>query len=376
MGQSMTKTKYPSVYYYKGKKGKCYYFSYKSQGKQTWEKVGWDHEGITPEVASIKRGERVRQIFLGEAPKSQDSPTVGDGMKEYLTHLLRQGKTKGYSDEKIYNKWLKDTIGNVKLKDLDPKGLDRLRESKWDPAGRAVATNLYNLLSRMINYIIKKNQYKWANPMKFVDWPKQDRFAKKRFYTEDETYRLLDALKKRDEMLWEMALISLNTGMRRGEIIDLQAQDIDFSRGTILIRDVKDSKNKRDRYVRMTPTVKEILETKDFSKPGNTFYHWKQRQFYGALKDSGVNDGITDSRFIGNFHTFRHTFASNLAMKGKALLEIGAALGHTSTDLVVRYAHLSPEAAINVALDVEVKAKREEEGVQEEKGLRLVVNNR
>ena len=42
------------------------------------------------------------------------------------------------------------------------------------------------------------------------------------------------------------------------------------------------------------------------------------------------------------WHTLRHTFASRLAMNGKAPGTIAALLRHSGTDLVARYAHLSP----------------------------------
>lgn len=42
-----------------------------------------------------------------------------------------------------------------------------------------------------------------------------------------------------------------------------------------------------------------------------------------------------------SFHTLRHTFASNLAMRGVDLLTISKLLGHANTKMTERYAHLS-----------------------------------
>jgi integrase len=42
------------------------------------------------------------------------------------------------------------------------------------------------------------------------------------------------------------------------------------------------------------------------------------------------------------WHTLRHTFASRLAMNDQAPSTITALLRHSGTDLVSRYAHLSP----------------------------------
>jgi hypothetical protein len=43
------------------------------------------------------------------------------------------------------------------------------------------------------------------------------------------------------------------------------------------------------------------------------------------------------------FHSLRHTFASNLAMKGIDLSSIQELLGHKSIGMAKRYSHATPE---------------------------------
>jgi site-specific recombinase XerD len=44
------------------------------------------------------------------------------------------------------------------------------------------------------------------------------------------------------------------------------------------------------------------------------------------------------------FHELRHSFASQLAISGVPMKGIQELLGHSTMEMIMRYAHLSPEA--------------------------------
>lgn len=67
-------------------------------------------------------------------------------------------------------------------------------------------------------------------------------------------------------------------------------------------------------------------------KTGTRFTEFK-RSFATALKKSGIRDF--------RFHDLRHTFASQLIMRGADLKTVQELLGHRTLAMTLRYSHLS-----------------------------------
>ena len=74
----------------------------------------------------------------------------------------------------------------------------------------------------------------------------------------------------------------------------------------------------------------------------NFFQEQAPKVFSRAVRDSGLNDGISDRRHKVVFHTLRHTFASWLIQDGYPIALVSQMLGHSSIQVTMRYAHLAP----------------------------------
>lgn len=122
--------------------------------------------------------------------------------------------------------------------------------------------------------------------------------------------------------------IAIYTGMRRGEIVALNATDI--SGDTLLIRS-GNTKTLKTRSVPIIPKAKRWLKM----VPLGIGAEGVKSGFQRARKDAGMEHV--------NFHDLRHSCASLLVQAGVDLYTIAKILGHSSTKTTERYAHLQVE---------------------------------
>jgi integrase len=137
--------------------------------------------------------------------------------------------------------------------------------------------------------------------------------------------------------LYLLVLIAITTGARRGELLGLRWNDIDFERQTAY---VQTTKNGQPKVLPLTnDVVKELTKFRqqDSSlifnseiKPNKAFCF--NKQWKKSLEIAEVDNF--------RFHDLRHTTASYLAMSGASLLEIADVLGHKQISVTKRYAHL------------------------------------
>lgn len=179
-----------------------------------------------------------------------------------------------------------------------------------------------------------------SNPMRRVRMLKE-RPSRERFITPDEEKRLFAQLTGRRDHIRSVVTIALNTGMRRGEILGLQWEHVNFLARTIFIAK---SKTGRTRLIPMNDVVfKELMALKQDAGP---------KEFVFSNARTGVNiDSIKtgwrnacEAAGLVNlrFHDTRHTFATRLRANGVHEWDIRDLLGHTSVKMTSVYTHQTP----------------------------------
>lgn len=139
-----------------------------------------------------------------------------------------------------------------------------------------------------------------------------------------------------------MVILSINTGMRREELLSLKWRNIDFDLKQLTV----EGTNAKSRKTRHIPLNKEAMET---------LMNWKMQTSvnFGYVFTNQKGTRFTDIKTAWNrllreakiddfrWHDLRHHFASQLAIKGVSLNTIRELLGHSSYKMTLRYAHLS-----------------------------------
>jgi integrase len=148
------------------------------------------------------------------------------------------------------------------------------------------------------------------------------------------------------------------TGMRRGEALRVQWVDLDLDEGYVSARSRKQSRRKRETVRRISlhselkaelvawrekrPRGQYLICEPDGSGPINP--DRANRVFWQPMRGTPwCLSGGRDLFKVG-FHTYRHSFASNLAAAGVDQRVIDEMMGHTTEAMRKRYRHLFPSA--------------------------------
>jgi integrase len=350
-------------------------------GKQVRYTIG-KFGDLTPEQARDIAGRRLAEISLGGDPAAEKQEQRREAKRARSTTLG------GFLDHE-YGPWVeanhKDgaaTMARIRacyaalmgrnLSDLNTWLLESWRKARL-AEGRAASTVNRDIsaLKAALNRAVEWELID-ANPMAKVNPKKVDDAGVVRFLSDDEESRLRAALAARDQgnraareranawraargrdtmpalgtfadHLTPMVLVSINTGVRRGEMFNLTWLDVDLQRANLTVLG-SGAKSGKTRHIPLNTEAVAALKAwqKQTGSEGLVFKNADggrmdnvRKAWAGVLADAG----ITGFRW----HDLRHTFASKLVMAGVDLNTVRELLGHGDLTMTLRYAHLAPE---------------------------------
>ena len=302
----------------------------------------------------------------GEHPRRRKIVTLSDFLTERYTPWFNAEHKNGQRNidaiESQFADMLDRPLSEITAWKVEKYKAKRLKDDKVSPAtvNRDVV-RLKALIAKAVEWGVLRE-----DPLKTVKRAKGEADAVVRYLTDAEEKALRKALDERDrraklrrargnawreergrdtlptiagyaDHLQPMVLVSLNTGMRRGELTSITWDDVDLRRKVVTIRGGY-SKAGRARHIQLNSEAVEVLKRyrKQHTGEGRIFAVHSVKKAWGEL--------LTKAKISGfRWHDLRHSFASRLVMKGVDLNTVRELLGHSDLTMTLRYAHLAPE---------------------------------
>ena len=147
------------------------------------------------------------------------------------------------------------------------------------------------------------------------------------------------------------------TGMRRGEVLRLRWSDVELDQGFVVARSRKQSRRAAEtaRRIDLHPELRRELLGWRGERPGGRYVVCEpggtepldpdraNRCFWQPVRGTAWCLRSKRNWFKVGFHTYRHSFASNLAARGVDQRIVDEWMGHQTEAMRKRYRHLFPK---------------------------------
>lgn len=313
-------------------------------------------------------GVSTAQIKARIRPDKDDPPTLRDFLDDTYAAWLEKNRKSGAGEAARIRSAFEPLLDKA-MKDITSWSIERWRTDRLKAGRKPTSINRdLNTLKACLHRAVEWGALD-TYPLDTVKPMKADNKGVVRFLSDAEEVALREAMAARSARLtagresgnaWRkergrellpavrdhlapMVLVSLNTGLRRGELFGLRWSDVDLDRRVLTVQGAT-TKGGHTRHIPLTDEAHDIL--KDWKpekaggadlvfpgRAGKPFYTLKTA--WGALLEEA---GIVAFRW----HDLRHTFASKLVQAGVDLNTVRELLGHTDIAMTLRYSHLAP----------------------------------
>ncbi len=327
-------------------------------------------------VAEVTKGHDVQAEKKQKCTEDKDArfKTLGGFIEhKYAPWVEASRKTGAETLKRLdtqFSHWMTKPLDTLTKWDLDKWRSNERKRGKSPATINRDVTALKAALSKAVEWEqIDKNPLAKVKPIK------TDSRGVVRYLSGDEEITLRDALDTREQKIrdgrgsaneWRrmrgypllpeitattfadhikpMTLLSLNTGMRRGEVFSLTWEAVNLNTAMLTVHG-KTAKSDTTRYIPLNDEALSAMkewqaQTKQTS--GLVFPNAQGKRF-NNVKRSWTTvlklAGITGFRW----HDLRHCFASQLVMAGVDLNTVRELMGHGDIKMTLRYAHLAPE---------------------------------
>ncbi|MFR1656439.1 tyrosine-type recombinase/integrase [Pseudoruminococcus massiliensis] len=371
------------------KNGRYYaVLNYRNAGGQ--RKTKWISLGL-PEKGSKRKAEaelaRLRAEF--EPPKEVGDLSSDMLFADYLLEWLEIAKGRlAVATYSSYAAMIKKPVGpyfrqrNLTLRELEARHLQMFYSEMLRKVKPNTVIHYHAIIHSALKYAMKTDMVPQNVAMK-VDRPRKNSFQPT-FLDAEQMQKLFEIVK--GTRLELPVLVAAFYGLRRGEVLGLKWDAIDFNRGTLTIKRtvteatidgtmkiIEQDSAKTKSSLRTLPLVgsfrdyfQKVKEAQELNKKvcGNCYnYDYDGYVFVNELEERMRPDYLTEyfPKYIAKhgvpkmrFHDLRHSCASLLLANGVPLKQIQEWLGHSDFSTTANiYAHLDYRSKISSAQAME-----------------------
>ncbi|CAN7213545.1 site-specific integrase [Cupriavidus necator] len=265
-----------------------------------------------------------------------ESTTLGAVLERYIVEVCPS--MRGGGEDSIRLRAIcRMKVAKLSMAALTPMTIAAFRDERLKQVQPGTVIRELAYLSSIINHARREWGINITNPVASVRKPPTPQ-GRDRVLTAEEESQLLAALAPTGRLnpwLRPMAILSLETAMRRGELLQLRWSNINLEDQTAFL---PRTKNGTARTVPLSLKAVALLRDLPRCIDGNVF-PINAPAHHKAFKRACKRAGLLDL----HWHDLRHTAITRLATKLPNLIELAAVSGHRSLTMLKRYYH--PAAA-------------------------------
>jgi integrase len=318
------------------KRGKNWSMTAMVDGRQRCKSTGTSNKRLARKMQDEWRTE-IRQ---GKSSLLRKAPILKDWAEEYLKTVDHDNTRRRYECSKVA---LVSFFGsNLRLDDISASSINRFKFSRRKDGVKAATLNRDLRFLAQILKQAERDRYLGRSPFDlgrfFVGESRERRKPYILSWSEEET--LLAVARPRIRV---MTVLGVETGMRTGEMRRLKWCDIDLPNDVVQI--AKSKTPSGTRAIPLSARCKtELLRWRNLVGP--EFSEWvfpnfsnRRHPLQGGRKAWKTTLKAAGLQYFPPMY-LRHNFASRLTAAGVSPLTIAQMLGHSSTQIVPRYAQV------------------------------------
>ena len=293
------------------------------------------------EYLTVEQMKKLQEVIVktfaeNEAPKTETSND------EFLKMFLDAKRIEGCSDRtiKYYRVTIEHLLKNV-VSPIRKITTEMMRPylvdyQKINNCGKTTVDNIRRNISSFFSWL-EEVDYILKSPMRRLHNIKTQKTVKN-IISDEEIEKLRDNCKN----IRDTAMIDLlySTGIRVGELVKLNIEDIDFSERECVVFGKGDKERRVYFDAKSKIHLKNYIESR---KDNNPALFVTLNAPYDRLKISGVEIRIRELGRMLNLekihpHKFRRTMATRAIDKGMPIEQVQKILGHSQIDTTMQYA--------------------------------------